>query len=444
MKLKRFVVKAGGLFDGANGPIIIEFSKSNLVGLVGDQETGKTTIEELILLNVGAIGGEKVLQALRNRKTGELETELEFVGNDKGNYTLRNKNGVLTVKREGEKNQNGTQVLLRKIFGIAGTSPMPIKDADVDDQVKWLAQYSIRGYDEYMKDITKNKNGQKEAKATRASANKSVKGIMEYLNGEGLIVEGDINEKEWKARDLKFKEKVDVKKASVKLDEAGKMADKYMLTEQKLKGLKERRPDQVRKIEELKAQLAAAEKALVDGDKIITSEEKYLADNKADKTSYEDAKKEFENVSKDVIAYDKWREIKKKKVEMDEFSDIAIKADSKEKQLGKDQQELQWEVIPDIRGVEIILEDTHEDEGEQRKAGFYYKGLNSRQLSASEWFGLVIQILKKNKVQFLIVDDISQFGSKFMATLNSLVESGCTVLYSEMGRGVDEIQIQYN
>lgn len=101
------------------------------------------------------------------------------------------------------------------------------------------------------------------------------------------------------------------------------------------------------------------------------------------------------------------------------------------------------EVIPDIRGVEIILEDSHEDEGEQVKAGFYYNNLISAQLSNSEWFGLVMQILKKNKIEVVVVDDVSQFGSKFMGILEGLVKGGCHVLYTEMSRGQETLEIEY-
>jgi hypothetical protein len=67
--------------------------------------------------------------------------------------------------------------------------------------------------------------------------------------------------------------------------------------------------------------------------------------------------------------------------------------------------------------------------------------MNSRQLSKSEWFGVVLQILKKNKVKVLVIDEISDLGSKFMNILEGLVKDGCYVLYTQMSRGQEEIEI---
>lgn len=441
MKLKKFTVNSGGKFDGANGPFVIDFTKSKMVGLMGDQETGKSTMEEMILLNAAAIGGKgitEIVEALKNKKTGVLDTELEFVGNDRADYHVRNKNGVLTVKREGDRTEGGAKELLRKVFGVTGMSPMAVKNGDIDDIIDFLASYSTRGVDEFKKDMLANKKGQEQYKKARASANKSAKGIREYLIGEGIMNDkGEIIEKVWKENESKYKTKIDVKKLSTAFEEANKAYNLYQSGNEKLTRLRNDKKSIENQIAALQKQLAIVEADIVKG-------EKFMTENKKAKEVYDAAKLAYDNAAKEVVAYDKWKDIKTKKAELDEFEDLATKADSKEKDLIKKQQELQWEVIPDIRGVEIVLEDTHEDEGVQKKAGFYYKGLNSRQLSASEWFGLVMQILKKNKVQFLVVDDISQFGSKFMETLNGLVESGCTVLYSEMDRTIDELTVVYN
>lgn len=439
------MVKNGGKFSDIAAPIVIDFSQANWVNLPGDQGAGKSTLEELLLLNLGAIGGAKVVEKLTNNDNGLLETSLTFTGNDKSEYEAIVKDGKLTLKRDGSKDtRGGAQELIRQVVGAVGVSPMTVKNADIDDQVKWLAGYSDRGADEYEKDIKKNKEGQKSEKKTRAEANKSVKGCREYLATEGYInKDGDLDEKKWKESETKYKKKVDIEEVSGRLKKSETDADKYLRAEEKLKGHKLRRPSEVTRITEIEKQLEAAKKVLDQTDKDIQTGEKYLVDNKEDKTKYDKVKKEFENVSQEVIDYNKWQDVKKKKAELDEFEDISQKADAKEKSLVKQQQELQWEIIPDIKGVEIILEDTHEDEGEQRKAGFYYKGLNSRQLSASEWFGLVVQILKKNKVKVMVIDDISQFGSTFIEELEKLVKSGAYILTSEMERGKDVVEIQY-
>ena len=446
MRLQKFQINHGGKFNAdTTGPVVVDFSKSKFVGGTGDQEEGKSTLLELFLMACGQNGGDEVVEKLKNRKSGELDLELSFVGKDKADYEVRVKNGRITVKREGETQKGGPVALLRQQLGVVGVSPMEIKNAPIEKIVKWLAGYSTRSAEEFEKDMNKYKDGIKKAKKARADANKAAKGCKEYLSGEGYIdSKGEIIESAWKESETKYKKKVDIADVSKRLAQAEKDADKYLRAEEKLKGHKERQKTEQKRVEELEAQLKAAKEVLAQTEKDIATGEKYLIDNKADKTNYDVVKREFENVSKDVVAYDKWQDIKIKKAEMDQFEDLAIKADNSEKDFIKKQQELQWEVIPDIKGVEIILEDTHEDEGEQKKAGFYYKGLDSSQLSRSEWFGLVMQILKKNKIEVLVIDDLSQFGSKFMETLEGLVKSGCYVLYTEMARGQQTLEIQYN
>lgn len=444
MKLKKFQINSGGRFNpDTTGPVVVDFSKSKMVGFTGEQECGKSTVLELFLMACGQNGGEKITKLLTNKDNGDLDVELEFVGKDKAEYEVKVKNGRISVKKEGEKKGSPAD-LLKQQLGVVGVSPMAIKNGTIEEIVKWLAGYSSRGVDEFNKEMLKLKNGIKEAKKARADANRGAKGAKQYLIEEGFINDsGDLIESVWNESEKKFKKKVDIKEVSTRLKKAEEDADKYLRAEEKLKNHKLRRPSEVKRIEELQAQLKAAEAVLAQTDKDIATGEKYLVDKKADKTSYDAVKKEYENISKDSIAYDKWQEIKKKKSEMDEYEDYSIKADSTEKGLLKKKQELEWEVIPDIRGVEIILEDSHEDEGEQVKAGFYYNNLISAQLSNSEWFGLVMQILKKNKIEVVVVDDVSQFGSKFMGILEGLVKGGCHVLYTEMSRGQETLEIEY-
>lgn len=443
MKLKRFELIAGGQFDGQSPSIVIDFTASNVVGARADEEYGKTTLIEMILLNTGMIGGEQIVKDLINKQTGELKSKIEYeVG--KNSYEVTQNKGVLTVRKDGEKQSGGAQTLLRQTLGMVGISPMSIKDAPIEKIVKWLAGYSASGADEFEKKMLKLKADIKAAKASRAAANKSAKGLKEYLFGKGYITEGgDLSEERWKASEEKYKTKVDVKAVSAKLDKASEASDKYLRAEEKLKSHKTRRISEAQKIEDLKAQLKLAETALIQTDKDIATGEKYLTDNKADKTNYESVKKEFENISKDVIAYNDWQDIKKKKTEMDEYEDASIRADGIEKSALKKQQELQWEVIPDIAGTELLLDDEEDKYGNIREAGYYLNGMNSRQMSASQWFGEIIKILKKNRIGFLVIDDISQFGSTFIETLKQLSKT-CTILYTEMLRGQEELIFDYN
>jgi len=445
MKLKKFTVLSGGQFNpDTTGPVVVDFSNSKFVGATGDQESGKSTLLDLFLMTVGQNGGEEVVSRLKNKDNELIETELEFVGKDKADYTVKNKNGRLTVKREGSPTTGGPAQFLRNQLGVVGVSPMDIKNAPVDKIVKWLASYSSRGADAFEADMKKIKDAVRSAVKGRADANRSVKGIREYLVSEGVSnSKGEIIEAEWKANEKKFAKEPDLSELSKKLTAAGKNSDNYLKVTEHLKSMEENKERQEKEVEFLRKQLKDKEADLTDTIEQVKKDEEWIEKNKSFKTDYDAVKKQYDNAAQDSVDFNKWKEIKAKKKEMDEFETVAQSFDAKEKDLLKQKQELEWEVIPDIKGVQILLDDTHEDEGEQKKAGFYFKGLDSSQLSNSEWFGLVMQILKKNKVNVLVVDDISQFGSKFMETLESLVKSGCYVLVTEMARGCTELEIQY-
>ena len=152
MKLKRFELIAGGQFDGQSPSIVIDFTTSKVVGAKSDEEGGKSTLVEMILLNTGMIGGEKVIKDLINSETGELKSKLEYeVGKD--TYEVTQNKGVLTVRKDGEKQPGGAQTLLRQTLGMVGISPMSIKDAPIEKIVKWLAGYSASGAEEFEKKL---------------------------------------------------------------------------------------------------------------------------------------------------------------------------------------------------------------------------------------------------------------------------------------------------
>lgn len=431
MKLKRFELIAGGQFNGQSPSIVIDFTKSKVVGGKSDEEGGKTTLIEMILLNTGMIGGEKVIKDLINTETGELKSKIEYeVGKD--TYEVTQSKGVLTVRKDGAVQPGGAQTLLRQTLGMVGISPMSIKDAPIEKIVKWLAGYSTSGAEEFEKKMLKLKNDIKTAKAARAAANKSAKGAKEYLVGEGYVDEkGDLIEKSWLQSEKDFAEEPDIKELSRKLTAAGAKSDKFIENESKTNNQKERKAQIEKQIKDL-------QKELTQVDENIGLGEKWLAANATAKKDYDAIKKQYDNAAQDVSDYNKWQMCLTKKKEWDDFDDLSIKADGLEKAALKKQQDLQWEVIPDIKGVELLLEDD-----DDREAGYYFEGKNSRQLSASQWFGQVVKILKKNGVGFLVIDDISQFGSSFIETLKQLSKT-CTILYTEMLRGQEEIIFDYN
>lgn len=435
MKLKKFTVNHGGKFN-PEAPIVIDFSKSKMISVSGDQETGKTTLTELFLMACGHLGGDAAVEALVNKDTDKLDVELQFVGNDKADYEVSRTKSRLQVKREGEV-KGAPKDLLKKMLGQVGVSPIEIKNAPVEDIVKWLSGYSSRPPEEFVRDMNKFKDGIKKAVKTRAEANKEAKAIRVGFVNEGIMdEEGQLIEKEWTAREKKFAEAIDISELSRKLTAVGTKSDKFIESEGKVNAQKERK-------KQIAEQIAALKKEEEQVDANITAGEEWLVKYATAKKDYDIIKKQYDTAAQDSLEFNKWQNIKTKKSELDEYETISQKADAQEKKLLKEKQELQWEVIPDIKGVEILLDDQEDEEGNVRKAGFYYNGLTSRQLSFSEWFGLVVQIMKKNKIKILVIDDAATLGSKFMETLEKLTKDGCYILYTEMSRGQQTIEIEY-
>jgi hypothetical protein len=239
MKLKKFEVKSGGKFTpDTTGPVVIDFTKSNMVSLGADQEAGKTTILELFLIACGQLGGEKAIEALKNKSNDKIDLDFSFTGNDRSNYEVNVSKSRILLKKDGQVT-GAPKELLRQMLGVVGVSPMDIKNDSIENIVKWLAMYSTRGVDEFVAGMAKLKVGIKASKKTRADANRSVKGLREYLAGEGYLDDKfQIIEKSWTDSEKKYKTEPNIKKLSDELTAAGLESDKIIRGEEKLKQLK--------------------------------------------------------------------------------------------------------------------------------------------------------------------------------------------------------------
>lgn len=419
MKLLNYRVGAGGQFT-PDTSVYIVFEPGKATKLTGDNKTGKTTIVDLLLLNTATLGGDDLIKKLVNKDTGTLEAELEFVGNDRLKYKTRITKSQFILEYEGEKLPEPKEKT-RQLLGAVGVNPMAIKNAPLEDVVKWLAAYTTRGVDEYQKEYRRIKDGVKGYKEARATANKQYKALRETIGEE-------VTEQAWQRNEAKYGKKQDIKALAEKLDDAGKRSDNLIKAETKLKELKTRR-------EQLLAELAEVDEKIKTG-------ETYVEKNKAAKTDYDNIRQEYQSAAVYAAKYEWWQQTKRKKAEMDEYETAAQLADAKEKELLDDLKKLQAEIIPDIRGAEFLLEDEIENGKVVRKEGLYYNGFSLPQTSESEFFELVMKIWKKNKVKIVVIDGFSNLGSAAVDMLNKLKKDGAYILYTEMRRGQDKIEIE--
>lgn len=432
MKLKVLEVNAFGGIN-PNSPVVIDFSDSKFVKLEGDNGVGKTSIINSLLVACGQLSKDN--KNFVNNDSKKIDINFSFVGKDRLTYDVRCTKSTFTLSYEGESLPEPVSKM-KELLGVVGVSPMEIKNSKLPVIIKWLASYSNKSPEEFEAAVAKLKVGIKQSQDTRAAANKSFKALVEYLNEEPLFLN-------WAESEKLYAKPIDMEKLSKELTEAGKKNDRYIIAEQKVKNLKEQKTKQQEEIEELELKIKNLRINLEETEKSITTGEKYLVDNKVDKTGYDAVKTKYDNAHKEVVNYNKWQEILKKKEERDGYETISQQADAKEKQLAGEMKELQAEILPDIKGVELVMEDTHEEGGVMKKEGLYWNGRNVAQMSETEWWDIVLLIWRKYKVKVIVIDNFQSLGSDAISILEKLNKDGCYILAAEMNREQKTLQIDY-
>lgn len=432
MRLKKLQVNS---FAGIspNSPVVIDFTKSKFVKMEGDQGRGKTSMINALLVACGQLSKDN--KNFVNLSSGKIDMDFDFVGKDGYSYNVRVTKSSFILSYEGVAVPEPI-TKMKELLGVVGVSHMEIKYKPLEEIIKWLAGYASKNPEEFAAKRDKHKKNIKAARETRAMANKSAKSLDQYLTNEDLYIN-------WEDSEARYTKAVDVKELSLKLDAAGKASDRIIRAEEKLKqhlGSKELLLLEIERIEneleEKKNFLSATESFIVIGTR-------YIEENKGVKREYDAIKREYDNAAAQSIQYHKWQEVKAKAKEKDDFETIAQKADSQEKEILQALKELQAEILPDIKGLELILEDTHENGGVMRKEGLYLNGLNPAQLSETEWSALVMQIWRKYKVKIIVVDNMQSLGSTGVEWLQKLSNDGAYILAASMDRETKTLQINY-
>lgn len=431
MKLKRLEVTA---FGGINpqSPVVLDFTQSKWITASGDNGVNKTSLLNAMLVACGQLSKDN--KDFVNQDSNKIDIDFSFVGKDNCSYDVKVTKSSFKLMYEGVAQPEPISKM-KQLLGVIGTSPMEIKHKSLKDIIRWIAQYSNKSPEEFEKQLLKLKDGIKKSKESRAAANKIAKAMKEYLEAEQMY-------NDWEGSEKKYAEEPDLKLLSAQLKTAGDKSDKYIRAEEKLKQLNQQRPGIASEIDRLKKQLEEKEQQLIEHDKFITAGAKYLEDNKADKKEYDDVKKKYDNAALDLSDYNKWQEIKTKKSDMDEAETLSQLADAKEKELLLEVTELQTEILPNIKGMEIITEDFTEN-GVTKKEGLYRDGHNVAQMSETEFMEVIAEIWRKYKVKVVVLDNIGVLGTKGVAVLEKLNKDGCNVLAAEMNRQSKELQISY-
>lgn len=424
MKLKRLEINSfGGIHP--DSPVVIDFTQSHLVVASGDFGLCKTTLLNALLVACGQLSKDN--KAFLNKDSGKIDLNFSFVGKDRCNYEVRCTKSAFTLKYDGVAVAEPISKM-KELLGVAGTSPMEMKFKPLKDIVKWLASYSSKNAEGFDGLLVKYKEGIKKAAESRATANKVLKGIDEYLNSEEMFLN-------WEESDKKYVIRPDIKALSAEMETAREKSDNLAKAEVKLIQYN------ARKIE-IERQLAVLNKELNETVDKIGIGDLYIIENGTAKDDYAVVKKKYDNVVQDVLDFNKWETIKEKKKDRDEAETLAQKADANEKSLLQELKELQAEILPDIKNVELILEDTHED-GVEKKEGLYVDGKTVAMLSETEWVSFVFMVWRKFKVKVIVLDNVATLGSKGIELLERLAKDGAYVLATEMNREQKTLEISY-
>lgn len=431
MKLKLFRINDGGQFTGED-KLEVDFEEGHKVALTGEAKEGKTTGLECFKIILGAIGGEKVIKDLVNKDSGKLDIEQTFVGNDKKTYFIRATRSQYYVREEGSTKDIGEpKTFVEKHLGKVAADPMKYKNQDVDKLIKWFASFTDMGEEGFEKEYNKQKEAGKKSEDTRASANKEAKARRVLLADAGYATDkGDLIEDKWTAAEKKYESKLDVKELSAKLTAIGNKSDKFVENETKVDAQKSRQ-------KQIEAQISTLQKELAQVNENIAVGEKWLETNQNVKKEYDRVKKEYDNAAQFAAEYESFQTILRHRTEMYEYEKLAERADAAVQTAEAKKKEIMWQVIPDIRGAELVLDGTPE-----KPASFYVDGFNSRQQSATQYLTAIVKILDKIGCRILILDDVATYGSEFRQLLEKLAAKGWYILYSLM-KIDQELTIEY-
>lgn len=431
MKLQKVEINSyAGISPDA--PVILDFSQANWIKAIGDYGTGKSSLIDAILTGLGQ--KTKDDKDKINLDSNKIDIKHSFIGKDRRQYEVSVTKSKFDLRYSGESLPEPVS-LIRELIGPVGTSPMIVKEAKLTDVIKWLSAYSNKSPEEFEKQMLKFKDGIKAAESSRAIANKSLKGLNEFLSTEPMY-------NEWEKSEKKYAKKPDLKELSDNLDTASKNSDKYLRAEEKMKRYQADLTTLDTDIADLELELEKKKKEKTELEVSIVTGEKFLKENKHFKKEFDEVKLKYDKAAEDIVDYNRWQEIKSKKKERDSFETAAQEFDATAKDLIQKRKEAQAEILPDIKGVELYVEDTHED-GIVKKEGLYYQGKNIRQLSETEFWGLVLQIWKKFKVKIIVIDNYGNLGSYAEELLTKLAKEGVYILTAEMDRKTKELTISY-
>lgn len=441
LTFKKFEINSCGGISKEH-PVVLDFSEFNngkRIGKVsGDQGVGKTSFMNALLYACAHEFGFKTDNLINNNDKA-LSIKAEFT-HGKNAYQISATKSMFRLMKlykdnEGNevwKMEDEPKTLVRKIVGNIGVSPMPLKETKGKDQVEWLYTMLNVPADILAKEKEIN---DKLATATksRTEANREYDSLKKVLSQSDLFAN-------WEQSEKTYSEVKTVTDAKDALDKATAALSTYQQAGIEVTQLKSRALSIEEEIEDLELRLNDKRIELTKVKERIQNGTKYLKENEAIADTHRSAQEAFMGISEYITKQKEWERVKQQKADMEAFETLVSQFDTKKDTYKEELRKLISEVLPDIDGLEVVVDDSIGG----KPVGVYINGKTMAQLSESELYRFAFSVWMKNKPSMVFIENITVLGSDAINTLNELAKSGSVYVWAtEMIRGQDEMKFEF-
>jgi|694.fasta_scaffold35503_3 hypothetical protein len=411
-------------------PVLICLGKDskNIVTAGGDQEVGKTSFLTAIKGTLGA-NLELKEENYVNQKTGKIETDLEFVYKGrrfrctwrKSYFKVQEYITDEVLKREGWTDQRNPTELLKVMFGYVAQTPESLRLKDGKAQIEEFKKVIGASLDETE---IKLKKDFEEVSKSRTEANRSYTGIKKKLEETPMYVN-------WEEFEKLYSQEKSIESEKSKYLQAQEKSSKYQEAQLRLSSLQEQKTSKAKEIQDLENKLITLKNEQAALEEKIEVGEKYINDNSSVISEFEEISKSYLEISQYIADRNNWLGVVTSKKEMEEYESLIQAFDSQKDTIKAKLRELYTSMLPNIEGLEII---SVEELDSDKKVGVYYKDKPISILSESELWGLYLQIWDALNIKFVIIDNISDLGSRAVEIINQMAAEGVYFFAAKMKR----------
>lgn len=428
-----------------NGALMVVFGDNKIIEASGDQETGKTSFMNAIMMLLGLGTPENAI----NSKTKSKSLFQDFIKDGvkyrvkatTSSFTLHTitdtKDGEVLGKLDSPMNR------VQKLIGPVGVSPEFIKKKKSgEEQIEWIKKLSVTGDAKVEED--KLKKSYKESYDLRTPVNAEFDRCKQELTSTPFYVWDTVNYV-MLPTDVLEKAEQEIAEAppantiNETYNELDKKRQTFEHNNTKLEVIKETKKTLIREVEELELKLKAKREELNTCEERIVNGTKAISEINYVPTDYETAKKNQENAATIALKQKAVADAKATFLKFDEAEKSKTRINNMLSDIEGKLKELAKKYTPPIEGLEIIttnIDDT-------KKEGVYLNGMNIAWLSESRLWDFCLQIWKLQGVSVVFIENITSLGSHAIERINWFTENGGYCFLSTMQRDYKELKISF-